>query len=349
MRRFISLFLSLTLLLSISAGAAFDNTGLMWDGKPSALSEIGSKLGYSLADYNGNYIPQYYDEATQLWEQGLLLGSEGSFNLDRRMTRLEGVVMAVRLLGKEAEAKSRKLTSKFTDVPDWAKDYVGYAVNSGIASGYSQTKFGSDDDMTASQFLTFVLRAMGYVDNVDFVWDAAADKALEIGLIGQACHAQYTRSNLFLRDNMAAISYNALYSAPMKAGGLLIDSITTPGRPSGQLPSAMAASAVQSVKGGIKVEIRQESEYTSFVSEGGRYVNGILMKGMSNDWVSLTVISGSGTITLTEVISGVTASRSIYVEQGQTCDITPLDVSYYTLILSGETYELTAGVFYYPA
>jgi len=70
---------------------------------------------------SAGYEVQHGDAAGALWELGLFLGSAGSFDLDKPLTRVAGTVMIVRLLGKEAEAKAGSYTIPFTDVADWAK------------------------------------------------------------------------------------------------------------------------------------------------------------------------------------------------------------------------------------
>ncbi len=240
LRFLLCMILAMQAALPITAFAAFDNTGLTWDGKATTLSDIAQKLDYDMVDANGNYKDMYYYYATGLWEKGLLLGSDGTFNLDKPITRVEGVIMTLRLLGKEQEAMNAKLPCPFTDVPTWAKYQVAYATKQGITSGYSATVFGANDPMTANQYITFVLRVMGYSDkNGDFIWSSAADKALEIGLIGVPCREQYMRSNLFLRDNVAVISYNALYSVKCKDGKMLGDTVTGV-KPTGSVPYATA-------------------------------------------------------------------------------------------------------------
>lgn len=72
--------------------------------------------------------------------------------------------MYVCLLGKEAEAKAWSYAIPFTYVPDWAAPYVGYCYENGIANGTSAITFGSNDNMTAAQYLTLVLRTLGYDD-----------------------------------------------------------------------------------------------------------------------------------------------------------------------------------------
>lgn len=240
MKKIISLLLCLTFLLGLAVPVcAAAATGYTWDGKPSTLPEIAQNTGSDFADKDGNYQPLYYSSAKSLWENGLFLGYDGSFHLNKPLTRLEGTIMTIRILGVEKEALKTTDAITFTDVGGWAKPYVAYASKNGLVKGYSVTKFGANDPMTATQFITLVLRAMGYRDEEDFQWNKAYDKALSIGLIGEPCHSQYSRSNLFMRDNAAVISYNALFSAPTKSGGKLGSSITMPGRPSGSMPTAM--------------------------------------------------------------------------------------------------------------
>jgi len=245
-KRLLSGIIALLLLSTLAVPAyAAPPSNLTWDGNPATLSDIAGYTGSDMVDEVGNYKPLYYYFATELWNRGLFLGSNGSFNLDNQLTRAEGVVMTLRILGKATEAEATTNPMTFTDVPEWATPYVAYAAEKGITSGYNATTFGANDPMTAAQFLTFVLRAMGYTEGEDFNWSNAYDKALSIGLIGEPCHAQYSRSNLFLRDNAAVICYNALFKAPTKSGGKLADTITMPGKPTGAVPTATHTPATE--------------------------------------------------------------------------------------------------------
>ncbi|MDL2288348.1 S-layer homology domain-containing protein [Oscillospiraceae bacterium OttesenSCG-928-F05] len=264
-------------------------TGLTWDEKTSTLAEIAKNTGYDMVNSDGSYKPLYYHYASELWQNGLLLGSDGSFDLNKPLTRAEGVVMTIRILGKDAEAKATTANVTFTDVPDWAKPYVAYAVQNGIANGYSSTTFGSGDPMTAAQFITLSLRAMGYKDNEDFSWDKSYDKALDIGLIGQGCHTQYSRSNLFLRDNAAMIAYNAVFEADTKAGGLLKDTMAMPGTPSGSVPTAtrVETPSTPPASGDILIEITNVIVSRPSVKDDGMTERGEIL-------VDFTILSGSG-------------------------------------------------------
>ena len=171
--------------------------------------------------------------AEALWEDGLFLGTGTSFDLDKPMNRAAGITMVVRLLGKEAEAKEAVWETPFDDVPAWAVPYVGYAYTNNITKGTAADKFGSDTSMTATQFLTFVLRTLGYNDAAgDFSWDKAESLAVEIGLI--------TKDDLsggFTRGQAALISYHALSMRLKGSDRLLKETITFPGQPEGSMPT----------------------------------------------------------------------------------------------------------------
>ena len=94
---------------------------------------------------------------------GALPDGSPNFELDRPGSRLEAIVMLIRLLGRENEALSVSREHPFTDVPAWADAYVGYAYETGLTNGISATEFGTGE-VTDRQYLTFLLRALGYTD-----------------------------------------------------------------------------------------------------------------------------------------------------------------------------------------
>lgn len=152
---------------------------------------------------------QAQNAANELYRLGLFQGSgtlpDGSpnFNLDGTATRAEAVTMLVRLLGGEQEALSQHYSHPFTDA-GWAGDYIGYAYQYKIAGGVSNTTFGSGDRVTAAQFLTMLLRALGYgwVD-----WQNPYPTANAVGLA-------YSGVNDFRRGDMAYICFSSLSCKP---------------------------------------------------------------------------------------------------------------------------------------
>ncbi len=157
------------------------------------------------------------DEAAQaaqaLYEQGLFKGvgnnADGTpdFALDRTPTRHEAVTMLVRLLGKDAQAQAGTWEMPFTDVADWAKPYVGYAYANGLTTGTSETTYSGDALVDAAQYLTFVLRALGYTSGTDFQWDRPWELSDSIGLTGGNYNAGTAG---FTRGDVAVISKSAL-------------------------------------------------------------------------------------------------------------------------------------------
>lgn len=213
MKKTISLFVCLALLLGASSLALYAETD--WspkiDGKVVKHKKVEELLKVDLFNDINDYKVQYYGQAVDLWKKNLLKGSNGHFNLDQPINRAEGTIMIVRLLGLEDEALLKKMNTTFTDLPDWAKYHVAYATNKGITQGISNTEFGPFEPLTANQFITMVLRALGYDDTKgDFVWNKAADKAYEIMFINGTLKTKYTRTNIFLRDDVAYIINKAL-------------------------------------------------------------------------------------------------------------------------------------------
>lgn len=157
------------------------------------------------------------DEATEaaeaLYELGLFKGTgtnpDGTpiFDLDKTPTRNQAIIMLVRLLGKEEEAKAGTWKIPFTDVSDSMKPYIGYAYTNGLTNGTSATTYSGGNPIRANQYITFVLRSLGYTSGKDFAVSTAWEFSDKIGLTDE----RYNQStNEFLRGDIALISYRAL-------------------------------------------------------------------------------------------------------------------------------------------
>ncbi len=149
--------------------------------------------------------------ADELYALGLFQGKDVDadgkpvYALDDVPTRHEAVTMLVRLLGKENEAQAGNWKTPFTDVADWAKPYVGYAYANGLTGGDGDTTFGGNKTVTAAQYLTFVLRALGYSSDTDFKWDRAWELTDKLGITD----GEYP-ADTFLRGDIAKISRDSL-------------------------------------------------------------------------------------------------------------------------------------------
>lgn len=168
--------------------------------------------------------------AELLQNLNLFRGSEAddgsvSFDLDRAPTRAEAVTMLVRLLGAEAEATARTWSTPFTDLPDWAKPYVGYAYAKGLTNGVGGSLFGANDPATAAQYLTFLLRALGYRDGTDFSWSSPWTLTDRLGIT----NGEYSAQSTFLRGDVAVLSEQALLTAKKDSGQTLLEVLAAAG------------------------------------------------------------------------------------------------------------------------
>ncbi len=184
------------------------------------------------------YVPSVYaanntaiNAANALYTLGLFQGTgtnpDGTpiFDLDRTPTRHEAITMLVRLLGKDNEAKSTTWNTPFIDVAEWAKPYVGYAYNHKLTSGAGAIEFGGNNTVTASQYITFILRALGYNSDTDFAWDSAWTLSDSLGIT----NGKYSASSKFTRADVAEISYNALKVAYKGKSTTLLSDLVSAG------------------------------------------------------------------------------------------------------------------------
>lgn len=179
--------------------------------KASVLVRDGARAGYEAA---------YTAYADALQMLGLFKGTDKGYELERAPQRQEALIMLIRLLGEEPDALATEFRAPFTDMPGWADGpkYISYAYEKGYTNGTSASTFSPYADGTAEQYLTFVLRSLGYRDGEDFVWNTTSrDLAVRLGLVTQAELESIGRTG-FMRDHVALISYRAL-GVRLKAGG----------------------------------------------------------------------------------------------------------------------------------
>lgn len=198
----------------------------------AALLAFGVFALPAAADESVKMTPQEY-AATLLFQlalfQGMGTNEDGSpdFGLDTPPTREQAVTMLVRLLGKDGAAGTNQYASPFEDVADWAKPYVGYAYQNGLTTGTSETTFSGSSPVTAAQYLTFVLRALGYSSETDFQWDRAYVLSQELMI---TIPGQYENANdPFTRGDVAMISAMALGATMKDSDMSLLSYLNTSG------------------------------------------------------------------------------------------------------------------------
>lgn len=152
--------------------------------------------------------------------------SENDFALDREPTRVEALVMLIRVLGKENEALNGSWQHPFEDVPTWADKYIGYAYAEKLTNGISQTSFGSTGNASAAMYITFVLRSLGYsdVNDADFKWSDPFALARSVGIL-----PSFVDTASFWRADVVVVSYAALPAQLKSSSKTLADKLIEEG------------------------------------------------------------------------------------------------------------------------
>lgn len=165
--------------------------------------------------------------------QGKSLSTGSGFDLEAVPTRIEGLVMFIRMLGEEEEALAYTGSHPFSDIPKdyWGYAYVAYAYAKGYTNGTDADcpMFSPNDTIDARQYMTFVLRALSYRDSAgDFSWDTALSFAREEGLLTAGEYSRLS-TGVFYRAQVAYLSYYALSMSPKGSASTLLDRLIQDG------------------------------------------------------------------------------------------------------------------------
>jgi hypothetical protein len=176
----------------------------------------------ALAEWERAGVVPWEEQAAleYLAEKGILKGDDnGDMNPDKGLTRSELAAVLWRLDDMDkTDSVGETLTDEdatsaleagrlgFTDVPDWAKQYVMYCKLRGLMQGYSDTTFGSGDTVSVKAICTVILRQMGYSDDDgDWTYDTSLAKAQTVGI----APALLEDASSIRRGDMAIIVYRA--------------------------------------------------------------------------------------------------------------------------------------------
>ena len=192
-KRVFAIVLALALCLGICVTAHAEDSDLQsltTEDKAEVLTKLGLFKGK--ADKQGNVSPALEDEAN----------------------RAEAATMLIRLMGREGKAKAQydsgALKCIFDDVQPWAAATVAWLYEGNYINGMGGTTFGSKKTVTAQQYATMVLRALGYNEaDGDFKYADALSFAVEKGLLTNEQRDAYQKD--FRRGGMVEMSYNALF------------------------------------------------------------------------------------------------------------------------------------------
>ena len=198
----------------------------------SALFQITSKT--AVVDYQGTYSFSYSDAVdynaiasalkTMHLFKGSFTGYGQGYDLEVAPTRLQALIMFIRVLGEEDEALSYTGSHPFTDIAKGtqADKYVGYAYAKGYTNGYSANTFRPSQAIPANQYVEFILRAMGYSSSANTTVSDALERALSSNILTDGEYAMLKKGT-FLRADLVYVSYYALDTQMAQGGQTLRD------------------------------------------------------------------------------------------------------------------------------
>ena len=188
----------------------------------------------AVVDYQGQYAfsysdaPDYNAMAAALKSlhlfKGTFTGYGEGFDLEAAPTRLQALIMFIRVLGEEDQALAWSGSTPFRDIEkgSQAERYVGYAYEKGYTNGYTATAFRPAGVVNAYQYTEFVLRAMGYSSAANKDLSGTLLRAVDAGVLTDG-DAAMLQSSAFLRAQLVYISYYALDADLSDGSGTLAD------------------------------------------------------------------------------------------------------------------------------
>ena len=187
-------------------------------------------LSLTVTSFAAEKSPQQ-SAAAYLSEAGIMLGNEsGDMMLEQGLTRAQMAALLTRIVTDpeqfETDSAFYRSLCSFTDVPEWAKSYVGYCVANDLVAGYGNGRYGSNDPVTSAAACTVMLR---YLNDVDAVWDyqSACRTAVQLGLAAEetVADAEITRGNMavLICHTLARLGYDVKLSETAAAKQDIID------------------------------------------------------------------------------------------------------------------------------
>ena len=199
--------------------AAEDTTAVFQVTSPTAVVDY-----QGVYDFHDSETPDYNAMARAIRQLNLFRGTDvgygEGFELENPATRIQALIMFIRVLGEEEAALAWRGDLPFKDVLDWAKPYVGYAYEMGYTNGTGPDTFSPNMNATANQYTEFVLRAMGYSSTANTDLSDTLLRAYEDGVLTEGEVEVLGSLSAFSRAEMVYISYCALF-AQLPEGGTL--------------------------------------------------------------------------------------------------------------------------------
>ncbi|MDY2969538.1 MAG: S-layer homology domain-containing protein [Butyricicoccus pullicaecorum] len=156
----------------------------------------------------------YSEAITMLSDLGIIQGKDdGKYHPEDTITRAEACAMIARLMTGDPNVSQYVGAQSFTDVAkgSWKDSAIGYCYINGIVIGVGNNKFEPDRAITDAEFITMVVRAMGY-ETADMKQNYPFSYMSNAQAIGLLDGTNMVASTDALRGEDAQVIYNALFA-----------------------------------------------------------------------------------------------------------------------------------------
>ena len=156
----------------------------------------------------------YSEAITMLSDLGVIQGKDdGKYHPEDTITRAEACAMIARLMTGDPNVSQYVGAQSFSDVQkgSWKDSAIGYCYINGIVIGVGGNKFEPDRAITDAEFVTMVVRAMGY-ETADMKQNYPFSYMSNAQAMGLLDGVKMVASTDALRGEDAQVIYNALFA-----------------------------------------------------------------------------------------------------------------------------------------
>ena len=156
----------------------------------------------------------YSEAITMLSDLGVIQGKDdGKYHPEDTITRAEACAMIARLMTGDPKVSQYVGAQSFSDVQkgSWKDSAIGYCYINGIVIGVGNNKFEPDRAITDAEFVTMVVRAMGY-ETADMKQKYPFSYMSNAQAVGLLDGTNMVASTDALRGEDAQVIYNALFA-----------------------------------------------------------------------------------------------------------------------------------------
>lgn len=162
-KKAVALILSASIAMGMSVSVlAAENNNDKYVTREYAVSEFVQSVGRNSLKGNENVLNSFDDsediddeykaDFASAASNGVVYGYDDStLRPKEHISRVEALTILARCMDNSDEVQPVRDAIEFTDVPDWAKEYIDVLSAAGIVEGYGDGRLGTDDMLTVEQ------------------------------------------------------------------------------------------------------------------------------------------------------------------------------------------------------